>query len=115
MKYILSLAVISMSFLTSAGTELTLDCQNSSLIETALYPGGPGKKGKRTNKKRKRKCAKWSRKGYAGQASILFLEYQNNGIFAVLVLTFFVQLNRQILTAEAQVSTDDHRMVARFT
>jgi|TARA_B110000037_G_scaffold44834_1_gene55075 hypothetical protein len=69
MKYILSLAVISMSFLTSAGTELTLDCQNSSLIEAALYPGGPGKKGKkgkRARKKRKRKCTKWSRKGYTG-------------------------------------------------
>ncbi|MFT6921060.1 MAG: hypothetical protein ACJA1C_000054 [Crocinitomicaceae bacterium] len=69
MKFILSLAVISMSFLSSASTELTLDFQNSSSIESVLYPGGPGKKGKkgkRTNKKRKRKCAKWGRKGYAG-------------------------------------------------
>jgi hypothetical protein len=70
MKFILSLALISMSFLSSAAsTDVTIDFQNSTSMEAALYPGGPGKKskkGKRTNKKRKRKCAKWSRKGYAG-------------------------------------------------
>lgn len=69
MKFILSLAVISMSFLSSASSELTLDFQKSTSMETVLYPGGPGKKGKkgkRTNKKRKRKCAKWGRKSHAG-------------------------------------------------
>ncbi len=59
-----------MSFLSSAGTDVTVDFSKSTSIEAALYPGQPGKKksrkGKRTNKKRKRKCAKWSRKGFAG-------------------------------------------------
>lgn len=71
MKYSLSIALISISFLSSASTDVTVDFQNSPSVsmEAALYPGGPGKKGrkgKRTNKKRKRKCAKWSRKGFAG-------------------------------------------------
>jgi len=69
MKFILSLSIISMSFLSSASTDVTANFQASTSMETTLYPGGPGKKakkGKRTNRKRKRKCAKWSRKSYAG-------------------------------------------------
>jgi hypothetical protein len=69
MKFIISLSLISFSFLASANTSdqaLTFDSATS--VESSLYPGGPGKRknGKKMNKKRKRKCAKWSRKSYAG-------------------------------------------------
>ncbi len=68
MKFILSLCLISFSFLASAETTTVSNFDNSVSIE-AGYPGGPGKKGrrnKRINKKRKKKCKQFGRRSFAG-------------------------------------------------
>lgn len=69
MKFIISLSLISLSFLATANTTEVVDLTKKSTVEAALYPG-PGKKkarkNKRINKKRKRACGKWGRKSYAG-------------------------------------------------
>ena len=59
-----------MSFSSLANDGVITEKQTSFSIEASVdaYPGKKKKsrKSKRMNKKRKRKCSKWSRKGFAG-------------------------------------------------
>ena len=68
MKLLITLSIVSLSFLASANSEFGIEKQDNTSFE--LYIGADrgkkSRKSKRINKKRKRKCAKWSRKGYAG-------------------------------------------------
>lgn len=68
MKFIIALSLISFSFFASAEST-TQNFEQSSSIEASI--AGPGKKSKakrarRTNRKRKRKCAKFGRRSFAG-------------------------------------------------
>lgn len=67
MKLILSLFLISFSFLASAETNLTTTDKKVT-VEMSM-PGDRGKKSrrdKRVNKRRKRKCQQFGRRGFAG-------------------------------------------------
>ena len=69
MKILFSFLFMSFIFTASATTTEMTDVKAGDSVEFA-YPGGPGKgrkkTGKRMNKKRKRKCAQWGRKSFAG-------------------------------------------------
>lgn len=67
MKLLISTFLICFAFTTSASVVTEVKSEKA-VIESNAYPG-PGKpsgKEKRVNKKRKRRCAKFSRKGFAG-------------------------------------------------
>jgi len=69
MKFILSLTILMFSLGASAG-ETTADNYSTNSLTELIYPGKGRKKGsrreKRTNKKRKRKCHQFGRRGFAG-------------------------------------------------
>lgn len=70
MKFIISLFLLVLSFSSFANNGVVTEEKQSFSIEASV-DANPGRKkkarkGKRTNKKRKRKCAKWGRRGFAG-------------------------------------------------
>ena len=70
MKFIIFLFLLVLSFSSLANDGVITEEKSSFAIEASV-DANPGKrkksrKGKRTNKRRKRKCAKWGRKGFAG-------------------------------------------------
>jgi hypothetical protein len=68
MKLLITVALISFSFIVSANNEISLSTK--SVVDTELSIGGDrgkkARKNRRINKKRKRKCQKFSRRGFAG-------------------------------------------------
>jgi hypothetical protein len=68
MKLFVTVALVSFSFIVSANNEISLSTKSS--VDTELSIGGDrGKKtrkNRRINKKRKRKCQQFKRRGFAG-------------------------------------------------
>lgn len=67
MKFLLSFLILFVSFISSAETT-SVEATKNTVIEVAM-PGDRGKKArknKRINKKRKRKCQQFGRRGFAG-------------------------------------------------
>ena len=68
MKLLVTISLISMSFLSSASNDVISDINNEVSIEMSIGGdrGKKARKNKRINKKRKRACAKFGRRGFAG-------------------------------------------------
>lgn len=71
MKFVISLLLICLSFGASASDNVSSTIKKDAAIETIIgFDRGKknkrNRRNKRINKKRKRKCAKWGRKSYAG-------------------------------------------------
>lgn len=69
MKFILSSLLVLFSFVASANDVTTVDTEKKATVELSIHGDRGRKKSKKTrriNKKRKRKCAKFGRKSFAG-------------------------------------------------
>lgn len=69
MKYLVSFSLLFFAFVASANSDnVAADDRKNVTIESSIGGdrGKKARKGKRTNKKRKRKCAQFSRRGFAG-------------------------------------------------